>query len=598
MSAVILAGVVVSGAWTHLDEIGWAGWLALALVAVCDRYAPPLRWRRPSPRSHAIERAPLVAAAAICALFLGHLALTWRDEFGFGGDEGYHLSATRTFALYFMRAGPLLAAVMVVYGVLRLKRIRYAATIALGGLVAASYALPPSALFGRYPTGFYLLSTPLNVLFEALHSPYPYTANHVMNVLSVPSWLFVLRPLIIGRWPDWRVLPVALLMYFQPPALVYVASALLEPWAFVFVLLAAEALVALEPDDRWIAVPLCVMASCFKETAILLLPTVWLLAFVTWRNGRPSIRPGGLQLGATAVAPFIVYYAVRRGVQIERGYEVAGAASTWTSARVQEWVTNVRAQLGLGGMIAVGAATVLAARYGAIWIATAIALAVFFFVDAGSLPYTGYGRFLAYSLMAVCAAVFAGAYRLADDRRAMLVICAALFLLQAVPVTRMLALDLQPNHERNSLEWTGSLIRMPIRALSSRLPQIEGGAQVKRVRVIAFASDLISLKVAYPDLAARYELIGDLQPAATPDCRCRDNTEAVLAVFEWPAHFGDTPEARAIYTQTSAVCVKHIEMSCVTRAVNTDRSGATVGAMGVGRVMLIASPQDHERPQR
>src|SRR6185503_70339 len=197
MSAVILAGVVISGAWTQLDEVSPAGWLAVALVAIFDHYGPTLRWRRPrlSPR---VERTPLVASIFICALLLAHLALTWREEFGFSGDEGYHLSATRTFAIYFMRAGPFLAVVVAVFAGLRLKGVRFAATVATAGLVAASYALPQSALFGRYPTAFYLIATPLNVIFDVAHSPYPYTANHIINTLSVPAWLFFLRPLIIG----------------------------------------------------------------------------------------------------------------------------------------------------------------------------------------------------------------------------------------------------------------------------------------------------------------------------------------------------------------------------------------------------------------
>ena len=50
------------------------------------------------------------------------MAITAREEFGFSGDEGYHLSATRAFALYFMRAGPFLIGALVVFGVLRFKR--------------------------------------------------------------------------------------------------------------------------------------------------------------------------------------------------------------------------------------------------------------------------------------------------------------------------------------------------------------------------------------------------------------------------------------------------------------------------------------------
>lgn len=316
MSALVLAGVVAMGAWTQLDEIGWAGWLALMLVFALDRYAATgFHWRRLTLPPSAPPLIPLVAGAAICALLLAHVALTAREEFGFGGDEGYHLSATRAFALYHLRAGPFLVAALVVFGVLRVKRWRYAATAGMAILLALSYFLPESALFGRYPTGFYLLAMPLNVAFEAANVPYPFTANHIVNALSVPVWLFGLRPLVIGRWPDWRVLPVALLVYFQAPAFVYVGSALLEPWALVFLLLSVEALAAFEPGERWLAVPLCACATFFKETAILLLPTVWLLACVEWRGIRPSIRRGGIAVGVASVAPFLVYYAVRRSVQ-------------------------------------------------------------------------------------------------------------------------------------------------------------------------------------------------------------------------------------------------------------------------------------------
>ena len=41
--------------------------------------------------------------------------------------------------------------------------------------MAASYLLPGSPLFGRYPAGFYLLAMPLNVLFDVANIPY---SNH------------------------------------------------------------------------------------------------------------------------------------------------------------------------------------------------------------------------------------------------------------------------------------------------------------------------------------------------------------------------------------------------------------------------------------
>lgn len=574
MSELILAGLFLSGAWTQLDEVGAIGWLPLVVTVFYDSFFPGrVRW--PARSAAPVDRSAANAAALLCALLLAHLALTYREEFGFGGDEGYHLSATRAFAIYFMRAGPLLAIVLGGYAALRVKRVRYAASIAVAALIAASYALPQSALFGRYPTAFYSIATPLNVLFEVVHSPFPYSANHIVNTLSVPAWLFVLRPLIIGRWPDWRVIPVALLIYFQPLALVYLASPLLEPWAFVLILLALEGLVACEANDRWIAVALCGIAACFKETAILLLPTTWLLACVGW-TPRPALRPNAIAIGVAAAAPFVCYFLVRRGLHIERVFAVADASTIWTQARATEWLTNVRMQLGIGGLIAAAFATSVGAGYRPLWILTAIGLALFFFVDAASIPFTGYGRFLAYSMLAICGAVFAATYRMGD--RALMAASAVILVLQLPLTARTLSRDFDRDSARNSLEWNGSLIRMPIRSLASQIPALAGDQAVHRLRVTTFATDLISVPVAYPDLEQRYTL-----DTSSSDCSCRDIDEAVIAGFEWPANFGDTPANRAQFDRNVSACLKDMDTTCARTATERTNSNAIVGAVGVGR---------------
>ena len=171
-------------------------------------------------------------------------------------------------------------------------------------------------------------------------------------------------------------------------------------------------------------------------------------------------------------------------------------------------------------------------------------------------------------------------------------------LLQLPAVTRMFTLDFQPDYERNSLEWNRSLIRLPVRTLAAQIAGMQGGDQVRRIRVISFGTDLSSLHVAYPDLAERFDLQRDEQSAEAPDCRCRDNSEAVIAGFEWPAHFGNTAAARAAFERVSAACVSQIETTCLSRTVERHRSGAVVGAMGVGRILLLALPQNDERPKR
>lgn len=592
MSRFVLAGIVVTGAWTQLDAIGWPMWLLPAVTYALD--AERLRLRGPFLKKPitAESAVALLIAALLCAVHLAHVVLTAREEFGFGGDEGYHLSATRAFAIYFMTAGPYLAGVGVVFIGCRFWTPRYASSAAMLALIGASLLLPEEALFGRYPAGFYLLSTPLNVALDVARIPYPFTANHVMNMLSLPAWLFVLRPMLIGRWPDWRVLPVALLIYFQGPSIVYVSSGLLEPWAFVFILLAMEAVVVLEADAKWMAVLLAAAATFFKDTAILFVPPIWLLAMVEWDGRRPVLRRHALTIGIAAVAPFATYYAIRRGLHIVRGYEVAASADVWTMARASEWLTTAQSQLGPGGSIAVATATAVCIfgaladrrwREHIVWSLTAVALVMFFAADVASIPFTGYGRFLAYPLLAVCGFVFVATEWLAHHWRTRLAALSyALIVLQFGSIIQMLALDFAPDYERNSLEWSQGLVRLPIRSLVRRLPELTGGDAVTSIRVAAFELDPISLRVAYPDLARRFDLQGEMQSPAGPDCGCRLATQAFLAGFEWPAHFSDTPQGRERYHRQQSSCVAQVRATCASIALEQRGDGAIVGVLGVG----------------
>lgn len=585
MGSFVLAGLIISGAWTQLDAIGPAVWLLPALILALDFIRPAL----PGPlvqRPRVESTAPIVIAASLCALHLLHVALTAREEFGFSGDEGYHLSATRAFAIYFIKAGPYLAGAIALFVIVRRYAPRIAATAAVAMLLASSYFLPDAALFGRYPTGFYLLSTPLNVLFDVAHVPFPFTANHIVNMLSLPAWLFVMRPAILGRWPDWRVLPVALLMYFQAASITFTSGGLLEPWPFALLLLALEAIVAVEPDRRWIAVLLAGAATCFKETAILFVPPIWLLAMIEWRGRRPALRPHAITTGIAAVTPFVVYFAVRRGLHTARGYDVADAGALWTLARAHVWLSHARQSLGTGGSlsVAVVSGSLLAAiavhrdawRDYAVWILTAIAIAIFFAADAASIPYTGHARFLAHSLLAVCGGVFVTTYWL--SYRSLIAMAVIIAALQVVPASRVFGLDFEPDYERNALESDRSLIRFPIRSLIAWLPD----PAIARIRVVTFNTDLISLKVAYPDLARRYDLAGEMQSAAAPDCGCKSTSEATVAVFEWPANFDDKPGARSSFASTHAACVAQLRATCASIALEQRPDGAIIGAIGTG----------------
>jgi hypothetical protein len=182
-------------------------------------------------------------------------------------------------------------------------------------------------------------------------------------------------------------------------------------------------------------------------------------------------------------------------------------------------------------------------------------------------------------LLALCGAAFATTYWISTaNRRLLIAITVAIAALQIVPTTRALALDFAPDYERNSLEWDSSLIRFPIRSLIARLPD----SSVSRIHVVDFGTDLISLKVAYPDLARRYDLHGDTQSLTAPDCSCRSASAATLAVFEWPANFSDTPDGHGRFEMPQAACIAQQRATCATTALEQRADGAIIGAIGAG----------------
>jgi hypothetical protein len=239
----------------------------------------------------------------------------------------------------------------------------------------------------------------------------------------------------------------------------------------------------------------------------------------------------------------------------------------------------VTAAIGYGGVAAVVLLFIGTLRQMA-WALTTLALVIFFFVDALGVPYTGYSRYLAFALVALSGAIFATLHRV-TDRRLLIAVPLVIAGLQAWPFAQTFALDFRPDYERNSLEWNGSLIRLPIRSLIGELPAL-AVVSPTRIRVVTFNTDLISLGVVYPDLATRYELRPESYAASQEACSCRDNAEAVLAAFEWPAHFGDTAEQRAAFELKTSSCVRNIEATCRAVEVEHHRSGAAVGAIGAG----------------
>jgi hypothetical protein len=608
LKAFLIAGFLATGQWTVVSRLG-IGIVGLLALLVALEWRPewfeprgwsPLRWTGWRTLLPGAPSASAIAIGLFAALPIWlHLWLTRHEEYGFGGDDPYHFSAGRAYALQLRAAGPaLLALAAAVYVVTRRFGRGHATGIFFVGLFALSAVFPPHFVFARYPATFYLLATPLNVAADVLRWSSPAIANHVTNALSIPVWLFLLRPIVVGRWPDLEVLPVVALLLFQKEVVYYFTSGMIEPWALVVWLTLAEALVVLPKDRHWVALVLIAAAALIKETLVFLLPMVWLLAGgIDVRARRLDWRTALYTAGL--LAPFTVFYVLRRRMALIRTVGLGRWEDIAAAGRVSEFTAALRYQFGAGGLILLAALAVFwlaglyrLRRHGhdlslhALAGVTALALTAFFFSDAMAISYTAYSRYLMLSVFVVASAVMLAAHRLRPARRVRVLSLATLLVLalQAAPLASSFALDLRPDYARNSREWFRIPIYLPIRALVSQIPDIAGGGAVRRVKIVTYGLDTTLAPNVYPDLNRRYALSGEQQSVDRPDCRCVSPQDAVLLGLEYRTllavangNAGDP----AVFA-AERICAAQLHDTCaVTRTARHD-DGTAVGILGVG----------------
>jgi hypothetical protein len=166
------------------------------------------------------------------------------------------------------------------------------------------WGLCEATIFLRYPGGGYFAAVPFLGPAFLLHNVE--LAGRVANVAAPIVWLFALRPWLIGRWPDLRVLPFAVLLFWQKDVIYYFDSVYLEPWAVVFCLLAVEILISRGSRGASVACLLAGAAAVVKEPYVLALPLFW-LAGAPWRKPMSEV----LALTGSAFAagiPFLIYF--------------------------------------------------------------------------------------------------------------------------------------------------------------------------------------------------------------------------------------------------------------------------------------------------
>jgi len=132
------------------------------------------------------------------------------------------------------------------------------------------------------PRGLFFISLPINSLFFLLELNLM-DAIRFTNFFSIIFWLLVLRPMIIGEFPNLRILPFALLVYWNPQMIFIANGSHVDPWSVVFLLLALEIVIRKGFNFSPQAIILLGIGACFKSYIAILIPCFFLY-------GKPWIK--------------------------------------------------------------------------------------------------------------------------------------------------------------------------------------------------------------------------------------------------------------------------------------------------------------------
>ena len=264
-------------------------------------------------------------------------------------------------------------------------------------------ALPLS--FARYPVTSYVLQSPLQGLLKRILQDESINANRLFESLSPVVWLFVLRPFILRKALSWEVIGALLLMLLQADTLFYFGGAYLEPWSIVFSLVAIEALCSCK--DYRLAFASLGTAALIKEQAMVLFPMIGLGAWAIERFQWRKLLNLGIWFTVSLI-PFLSYFLYRRDAHISRKVDPVGLAELVNPTRLEEWLFRVTSQFSTLGAWLLLALIPLVIFYS--WrsrkrffneeffvLGAALMLALFFYCDKVSIPWSGYPRFHLYS---------------------------------------------------------------------------------------------------------------------------------------------------------------------------------------------------------
>jgi len=576
----IFALVLASGAW-----IGTAGRfplvslcvVAIGLLAVAGEFPLPLSAGE-RPRLRATDW--LLTTVAIAPLVVNLMA-TWSQEFPHGGDQVYHNGAgLEAYAFWWWL--PWFAAVA---GLILVLRFPFLALPMLIGLMAAAvFTRQPLAFAGRYPAVLHFLSVPLHAFpFRS-----PLNVTRLINALSVPGWLLVLRPGILRRRVDPGSFAAALFLFWQKDVVYYFTSGYLEPWAIVLLLTAAEHLVRFGPEMIWRPLLLIGGAAMVKEQMILSLPVVALMYFPFRESWRQRFRYGIVV--AAAIAPTLMFLVARRSF---RTWQPAyPTLSAFSASHVEAVVHRVQVEFGASlpvVVIALMAMLVLALRrraFAALFLASLVTWLVFFTASVLQ-EWPGYPRGnlvpLAYAAVALGSVIESLASR---SRVAAGVALASIAALNGIVLAPFLRDTLRPDSARNFIEHSDAAIFYPIRESIQRAEAagfVSSGATIVLLNNGKWTYPHFypgPVREQYPDLSSRYRLLVKSFAFAQNWQRCRCSSgETTIALFIRVQNLGGLNPALETIEREARQCRQEMMGTC-RRMMPIEHEGVLTGFVG------------------
>jgi hypothetical protein len=554
------------------------------------------------------------------------LALGWQREFPYSGDQSFQLKQAfymaywwaappgstpvgilgrtldmasfqqllaRPWQLAWSRAMLLAAITALTWWSYRRNRVAafMCATAALIG-----WALCERAIYLRYPGGGYVLAMPFMVPAFILGNLE--LTFRIPNVAAGAIWLFALRPWLVGRWPDARVLPVAALLFWHKDVIYYLDSDYLEPWAFVLSLLAAEVLIARGRSGAPVACLLVGLAATVKEPLIFVLPFIW-LAGAPWKLPRQDL----MRLTGAAIAagvPFVLYFFARKNVDMadivtDRLFIVDFSREQIVEFARGFWLQMSIAFPGVSALPAIGAlatACVLIVRDEdrrwqlACVFAAGLFVIALMMIDRFGLNWAGTFRYFLYPLPFLAAGAVALGYYL--QPRSALLVGLGLLMLQVPSAYLAVARSAGPASDRNFVEFFEAPLVFPIKSLIAEAEY--KGVLPHGASIVANQPDDAVRPV--PGVNVTFGPLGELR------CECSEQYPRVMALFirytnmatpfigHVPAEgelFAPPHDRDRIWRAQRAarpMCIAKLQQTCL-HVLLRDEGGETVAALGV-----------------